>query len=66
MGVEHMNKKCSTVTCDNISVERVYWPGKSPPPEYCAECAKGAKGIAEAMGFTLHTEMTQLPIDPKP
>ena len=49
-------KTCHTESCDKEPVVRSFWPGKSPPPEYCFECAVKFQGIAEAMGFTLHQE----------
>lgn len=49
-------KTCSTKNCNNLPSVRSFWPGQSPPPEYCIECAERAQTIASAMGFTLHQE----------
>ena len=43
-----MDKKCTTKDCDDTAVERIYWPGLSPPPEYCTRCATRFKDIAGA------------------
>ena len=48
---------CSNNECDNLPVVRAFWPGQSPPPEYCIECACKMQNVAAAMGLEVHQEL---------
>lgn len=58
-----MSDTCTSNDCDEKPAVIVYWPGQTPPPKYCIECALKAAGIAEAMGLAVHTEPLPLPED---
>jgi hypothetical protein len=60
VGGEH-ELPCSTVGCLEAPTVRVYWPGRDPPPRYCATCAFRARRVADAMGFALTIE--PLPVE---
>lgn len=48
--------ECYSKKCSEPVAIRVYWPGKSPPPEYCFECAEKMQKVAGAIGLTVHVE----------
>jgi len=43
--------KCATVGCSSTAKLRVFWPGQRR--DFCADCAKRAVHVAQAMGFGL-------------
>jgi hypothetical protein len=47
--------ECGSVECANPAVWRVFWPGQSSIV-MCQSCRRRAEGVAEAMGFALHSE----------
>jgi hypothetical protein len=48
---------CSTTTCQDVALYRVYWPGTVPVPQMCRPCALRARAVARAMGFALAVEL---------
>lgn len=53
---EGNTKTCTQQGCNEGVAVRVFWPGKSPPPEYCIVHAQGAVNIARAIGLVVHME----------
>lgn len=49
-------KTCTTDGCNETPDVRVFWPGKSPPPEYCLACSIQAMAVAKALGCVVHSE----------
>lgn len=54
MTAEAGAKTCTQKGCDEAVAVRVFWPGESPPPEYCIEHAAAAVNIAKGLGFVVH------------
>ena len=53
------DRTCHSNTCEQEAIIRCFWPGSSPPPEYCMDCALRMQGVAQAMGLVVHTEPLQ-------
>ena len=49
-------KTCHSKECNDPPAVRVFWPGETPPPEFCFGCALTVMRTAVAMGFHVHTE----------
>lgn len=47
---------CATKSHEEEADFRVFWPGKSPPPEFCILCADRAMKTAAALGCVVHAE----------
>jgi hypothetical protein len=52
----HTVSMCHNKKCNSPATVRAFWPGESPPPEYCTDCAAKLRAIADAIGLVVHEE----------
>lgn len=54
---------CNQETCDREATHVVFWPGRVPPPEMCAEHAAKAERIGGALGVPITARVLRDELD---